>query len=248
MNPIRRRVWLFQFLKRKHQPQESNVTLPILIGLAGYAGSGKDTAADYLVHTHGFIKLAFADPLREEVANAWRINPAGQHIFSERSLKEHSTSLLALAHCADGAFVEAIIAESKQNGELTDDELRDALYCPRSPRWVLQHWGTNYRRWLTAEDYWARQIARRIEQHMADGQSVVISDVRFDDEAELIHKNGGQVWRVWRHQVTPTGYSHSSETPISTRLVNSTLSNDGTIGDMEANIDALLSFIRAKAA
>lgn len=37
----------------------------MLIALTGYAGSGKDTIADHLVESHGYVKLAFADPLRK---------------------------------------------------------------------------------------------------------------------------------------------------------------------------------------
>jgi hypothetical protein len=36
----------------------------MIIGLCGPAGSGKDTAADFLVKNHGFAKVAFADPLK----------------------------------------------------------------------------------------------------------------------------------------------------------------------------------------
>lgn len=36
-----------------------------IIGLTGFAGSGKDTVADILVAEYGYVKLAFADPLRE---------------------------------------------------------------------------------------------------------------------------------------------------------------------------------------
>lgn len=38
---------------------------PSLIGLTGFAGSGKDTVADILVAEYGYVKFAFADPLRE---------------------------------------------------------------------------------------------------------------------------------------------------------------------------------------
>lgn len=34
-----------------------------IIGMAGKAGSGKDTAADFLVENYGFVKLSFAWPL-----------------------------------------------------------------------------------------------------------------------------------------------------------------------------------------
>ena len=37
----------------------------ILIGLTGAKYSGKDTLADHLCHSHGFIKYALADPLKE---------------------------------------------------------------------------------------------------------------------------------------------------------------------------------------
>lgn len=35
-----------------------------LIGLTGLAGSGKSTAADYLIRKHGFVRVRFADPLK----------------------------------------------------------------------------------------------------------------------------------------------------------------------------------------
>ena len=37
----------------------------IIVGLAGYAGTGKSTAAEYLREAHGFTVLSFAEPLRE---------------------------------------------------------------------------------------------------------------------------------------------------------------------------------------
>ena len=36
-----------------------------IIGLMGAKRSGKDTVADYLVNAYGFVRVAFADPLKE---------------------------------------------------------------------------------------------------------------------------------------------------------------------------------------
>lgn len=36
-----------------------------LIGLAGRAGCGKDTIANFLMETHGFVQIALADVLRD---------------------------------------------------------------------------------------------------------------------------------------------------------------------------------------
>lgn len=37
----------------------------MIVGLAGFAGVGKDFVADYLVEEHGFTKRAFAETIRE---------------------------------------------------------------------------------------------------------------------------------------------------------------------------------------
>ena len=37
----------------------------MIIGLSGYAQVGKDTVANYLVEKYGFVKVSFADPIRE---------------------------------------------------------------------------------------------------------------------------------------------------------------------------------------
>lgn len=40
-------------------------TRPIVIGITGIAGSGKDTAANLLVANHGFTRIALADPIKD---------------------------------------------------------------------------------------------------------------------------------------------------------------------------------------
>lgn len=42
----------------------SNPSTGLIVGITGLAGSGKDTVADILVQECGFVKLAFADPLK----------------------------------------------------------------------------------------------------------------------------------------------------------------------------------------
>lgn len=44
----------------------------MIIGISGFARSGKDTVANFLVEKHGFTKLSFADPIREALI---RLNP-----------------------------------------------------------------------------------------------------------------------------------------------------------------------------
>jgi len=45
----------------------------MIIGLTGYAQSGKDSVADILVEHYGYTRVAFADPIRELL---YQMNPA----------------------------------------------------------------------------------------------------------------------------------------------------------------------------
>jgi dephospho-CoA kinase len=44
----------------------------MIIGLSGYAQSGKDTVAEHLVEHYGYRRVAFADPIRKAL---YRLNP-----------------------------------------------------------------------------------------------------------------------------------------------------------------------------
>lgn len=44
----------------------------MIIGVSGWARAGKDTVADHLVDNYGFVKMSFADPMREALI---RLNP-----------------------------------------------------------------------------------------------------------------------------------------------------------------------------
>lgn len=49
-----------------------------IVGITGKAGAGKDTIADYLVQTHGFTKLSFAEPLKAMLAAAGMPEPTSR--------------------------------------------------------------------------------------------------------------------------------------------------------------------------
>lgn len=155
-----------------------------IIGLHGAAGAGKDTIADVLVRTGKFVKLAFADALKTELVHAFDCDPA---YFSDRTLKEEPTDHLALINCARSEFIDWYL--STRNGE---HEFQTACACfysrPRSPRWLMQTWGTDYRR-CNDPGYWIRQVARKMETYKPH-HDFIITDVRFEDEAAFVAFRG----------------------------------------------------------
>lgn len=61
---------------------------PILIGLAGPAGSGKDTVRNILELSHDFAGLAFAEPIRAMVRELLTSNGCSDEYITNRELKE----------------------------------------------------------------------------------------------------------------------------------------------------------------
>jgi dephospho-CoA kinase len=58
----------------------------MIIGLTGYARTGKDTVASVLVKDFGFERIAFADPIRELL---YELNPKVNGIYLREMVEEH---------------------------------------------------------------------------------------------------------------------------------------------------------------
>lgn len=59
-----------------------------LIGLVGYAGTGKDTVRQLLELEHSFVGLAFADPIRQMLRTLFSSNGIDEKYIDERDFKE----------------------------------------------------------------------------------------------------------------------------------------------------------------
>lgn len=143
-----------------------------VVGLSGWARSGKDTVADYLVENHGFMKMSFAEPMREALA---RLNP-----------------LISVSVDQVYSYVSELAQALEHN---TWEDLKS-----KSPqiRPYLQRFGTEVGREMFGEDFWVDYALDRIP----DGAKVVFADTRFRNEANAIQALNGKVWRVAREGVT----------------------------------------------
>lgn len=75
---------------------------------------------------------------------------------------------------------------------------------------------------------WLAAAQHSIEAALAAGESVVVTDVRFEDEARMIRGLGGLVARVTRPGVAPVS-DHVSETNVDAMRVDVELLNDGPL-------------------
>jgi hypothetical protein len=180
-----------------------------LIGLTGNAGSGKDTTADYLVNTKGWIKLAFAKPLKDICINY-------------------------LGLTEDEAYTQEGKAKYNDFWGMTNRE-------------ILQKIGTDAFRNGFHKDTWTKIMELQIVKLLNEGKNVVISDCRFDNEALLIEKLGGIVFKINRPNydtfLLNKETSHISEQGIKNSLIAGIIDNNDTIKKLHLRFeDAIFTF------
>lgn len=108
----------------------------------------------------------------------------------------------------------------------------------KSPRQMLQSLGTEWGRGMVSDQIWIDVAARRIEA--CDGD-VAVTDVRFDNEAQMLKDRfGAVVWEVVRPGAT-TCESHSSERGVSRRFIDRTIVNDGDLAALEMAVGMALN-------
>lgn len=181
-----------------------------LIALTGHAGVGKDTIADLLCAHARFRKLAFADALRGEVSNAFDISLADLCTPYLKNVPTVALRMRRAPHDFLAAVILSLSAAAPDHRTPLSDEWLDE---PRSPRQILQWWGTEYRR-AQSPRYWTEQLIKRLADYRREGETrFVVTDVRFDNEAHALRMAGAVLWQVIRpgHDGTAEG-GHVSAT------------------------------------
>jgi len=219
-----------------------------IIGLTGKAGVGKDTVADALVELYGFTKYGFADPLYKEVAYSYGV---AEFLFTNRETKELEFAALALENCTELNFRHAAYQYCENIGEGPLWRIQEK---PRSPRWLLQVWGTQYRR-AQNPDYWLDKADEFLDRYTGsheildasqrderlacmvhegrvyqDSPGVVITNVRFPNEREWLKGLNGELWHVQRDYTSAVRDTalHISEAPLAILTGDKLFLNCGT--------------------
>ena len=144
----------------------------MIIGICGLIGSGKDTIADHLVKDHKFVKISFADKLKDTVA----------------TLFEWDRDLL------DGKTEQSRLWR-EQEDHFWSKELKKKV----NPRYVLQVFGTECMRDGFYDGIWVSMLKKKVTEN--PDINWVIPDVRFENEVKVLKEIGGEVWWVKRGQL-----------------------------------------------
>lgn len=202
-----------------------------IIAISGLIGSGKDTAAEYLVRERGFVRTSFAAALKDSIANIFHW---------------------------DRTLLEGLTAEAREWREQVDPWWSSRLNMPNlTPRWVLQYWGTEVARNNFHQDIWIASLEKRLT---GSQDNIVISDARFLNEFAMLKQlSAYTVWvkrspfpdwyylaakanqgcQVSQTQLQKLGI-HSSETSWVGYQFDREIQNDFTVAYLYQCIDNLL--------
>jgi hypothetical protein len=245
----------------------------VIIGISGLcidseghtrsAGSGKGEAAKRLIEKHGFVEIAWADPIKRFLQELYEFTDA--QLWGTQNDKAQSD--LRYVRMQAGAL-----------GSLCDNP------NPPSPifltaRHAMQTLGTGWGRACyknTWVDYGIRTAKKLMEDHKLGYTSkyglrelvdtptarrqrdemsgVVFTDVRYPNEFSAVRKAGGKVIRVTRTLLTSfdldgMDHEHTSETELSDyndSEFDYAIDNFGGIQNLYAMVDTMMDVFKGK--
>lgn len=191
---------------------------PKYIGLTGLARSGKDSVRNVLCERFDYFSFALADPIRE-----------------------------ALQAMLDRTGISGIY--EFMHGDEKETEMPGVGY---SYRQLAQSLGTAWGREQLDPDFWTRicdlklsdfSIFKKTEAFVLTVSeptlNFVISDIRFNTEAEWLIAKGGTIWHISRAGA-PAVNPHASESGIDPSLIDQYILNDGLLVDLPALVQTAM--------
>jgi len=237
----------------------------ILLGIEGHKQAGKDTFAERLTAHRGYTRIAFADPLRRvalffdpvviplDPGNAARYGDHPDSRLDDRFREVIHTELGIAdggtpdqAHSALRALKPYVGIGQRLSDVIPEigwDAVKETI--PEVRR-LLQYLGTECIRAHYGDDTWARRALE--DAALVDGP-VVITDVRFPNEAQAIMDASGYLVRLTRPDRDVSGdRAHASEALIDLLPADLEVANDSSIPHLWRKAEAIADALDAKKA
>lgn len=185
----------------------------MIIGLCGYARSGKNSVADVLARSYGFKTVAFADKMREGLL---ALNPGVPIDINSQDRFGLGTH----------ARLRDLVLKLGWDDAKSIYEVRE----------LLQRFGTDAGRNVLGENIWVDALLNDCLIH----QNYSVADVRFPNEATAIRERGGIIVRVMRPGVTAVN-AHISEKALDNFVEDARIVNDGSLDDLNVKVREIMA-------
>ena len=182
----------------------------MIIGITGYAGSGKDTVGRYLVKHYKYKQYAFADPIKEGIMKMFLMTT--DQLWGERK----------------NMIDERYGISPRQLLQYIGTDMAQ-LELPKNYPFFDATIGRNL---------WSKRF--EYEKEKNPNVNYVITDLRFPHEEEMIRRNEGIIFRVNRDSVVPKEPVHESESYVFTMTADYEIDNNGSFEDLENLINDIM--------
>ncbi len=198
-----------------------------VIGINGHKGAGKGEVGNLLESLMGAKQIGFADKLKIIAAKSLGFDRTDQELIDlMNSIK-------------NGAMFSVFYDEpGSPSTDLEDNAVFHNLYGRQYLQWFGQHMREQF-----GDTIWIDQVLPSVTgpytyqtalRQMYSASYLAITDLRYPNEAERVLALDGEVWRITRSGCSPDG--HPSEEPLPDSLVTRTISNNGTLEDLEYKV------------
>ena len=162
----------------------------------------------------------------------------GKDTIAERLMALHGFVPTAFADPLRSAASEAFGVDYE---DFTDRAKKDTVnaYWGMTPRQMLQRMGTEAMHSAFGPEFWIRRWALTYNE-IRDVASCVISDVRFENEADMVRDCGGTIIHVWRPGIELVEGNHVSGRGITLREGDIVIGNDADIKALFEKVDNLM--------
>lgn len=163
---------------------------------------------------------------------------AGKDTIGDHLIRQHKFQRLSFAAPLKAAAYE--MTKCWDNFDLYGDN-KEVVHedIGVSPREFLQKLGTEFGRSIN-KDLWL-MVAETTYAAMPE-ENVVITDVRFENEAQWVRSMGGVIWHVERPMIgIPSVREHSSESGIEPGAGDVLLRNNSSIAALQGIVDMELA-------
>ena len=166
----------------------------------------------------------------------------GKTTLSDYLVKTYGYDTVAFA----GPIKEAMRIAFDLNEEQLDGKLKEVIdeRWGLSPRQLYQKFGTDWARNLIGQDVWIRRLKIELEK-MTDNQ-VIVSDIRFPNEAKAVKDMGGILIKITKKGLEVNKDSHISEKLIDKIDYDYLIENNYDMKRYEQDIELLLNHIVKK--
>lgn len=187
------------------------IKIMTILGILGKKRHGKDTISNHIISKYNFQSIAYAGPLKEMCRILFGFND--EQLYGN------------------------------------DKEIHDK-YWKITPRDAFQYVGTDLiRKQMNGlipgikESFWVEctkiSILKRLNENPST--NIVVTDVRFADEVDLIHELGGYIIKVERPSINSSD-EHISEKGIDDiNNYDHKIINDSTLEELYKKVDTIVS-------